>query len=324
MAAMTMGCSVNVPTTPVRFADQAPLEIEGLAACAREQPEDLSLDPTQPVTLLVHGCFASGAQFRNLSDVFEFHGQQTACFNYGDRRSIRVTALRLRSAIDAIRARTPEQPITVIGHSLGGMVSRIALSHGSDPGHRAGGDVRLVTVASPLAGIWAAEHCGFTWLHVLSLGLTVAVCQGITGAKWTEIPPSAPFWSSPPPLHEVVSEHLQIITDEEGSCRRRSEDGGCEEDDVVFGFNDQRNPQMLEDARVSAEVLETGHVAAVGGNGTEPSALIGLLQEQEVMRPTPPERREELEALLMRLYRRAPQPSSSWELARGASPPDSL
>lgn len=290
-----------LPSTPLSFRNADPLVAEGFGACASEQPEEIELDSDQPLVVIVHGCLSSGREFKKLAEVFEFHGQQTVCFNYDHRRTLRGTATRLRQGLDALRERVPHREITLLGHSQGGLVSRIALAELDDEVMSAQHDLRLVTVSSPFSGIYAARHCGWTWLHVLSLGITVAVCQGIAGANWVEIHPDSRYWTEPRQLDRGVREHLQIVTDEAGTCRRRDENGECEEDDLVFSLREQENDQ-LGDERVHTRRIHAGHAAVVGSAGAEPRELIRVLQEHEVLVPTPVEREAELAELVRQLF----------------------
>ena len=67
--------------------------------------------PNRPLTILVHGCNASGGRFGALAEVFELHEQQSLCFRYNDRARITTVAQELRSAIDEVskRMRDPQE-----------------------------------------------------------------------------------------------------------------------------------------------------------------------------------------------------------------------
>ncbi len=302
LVVVLLGCGGGLlPSTPLEFEAGDPLVAEGFGACDEHQPESIALDSNEPLVVIVHGCRSSGSEFKKLSEVFAFHGQQTVCFNYDHRRTLRGTAVRLRRGLDALRTRVPDREITLLGHSQGGLVARIALAELDDEVLSAQHDLRLVTVSSPFSGIHSARHCGLPWLHVLSLGITLAVCQGIAGANWPEIHPRARYWTEPHPLDPGVREHLQIATDEEGTCRARDEDGECVEDDLVFGLSEQENTRM-EGVRVTSRRIRAGHAAVVGSAGAEPHALIALLQAHEVLAPTPAEREEDLAELVHSLF----------------------
>jgi pimeloyl-ACP methyl ester carboxylesterase len=292
-----------LPSVPLRFDDATdPLIAEGFGACADEQPASIALDSEKPLVVIVHGCLSSGQEFKKLSEVFAFHGQQSVCFNYDHRRTLRGTAIRLRRGLDELRQRVPNREITLLGHSQGGLVARIALAELDEVDTRQR-DLRLVTVSSPFSGIHSARHCGLPWLHVLSIGITVAVCQGIAGANWVEIHPRSRYWTDPHPLDPGVHEHLQIVTEEEGVCRRYDDDGTCEEDDLVFSVDEQENAALGEDERVHTTRIRAGHAQVVGSGGVEPQALIEVLQAHEVIAATPPEREAELAALVRQLFR---------------------
>jgi hypothetical protein len=214
----------------------------------------------------------------------------------------------------------PDRKITVLGHSQGGLVSRIALAELEDEVEPKQHDLRLVTVSSPFSGIEAAKHCGQTWLHVVSLGITVAVCQGIAGANWVEIHPKSRYWTEPHDLDAGVYEHLQIVTDEAGTCRIRNEDGSCKKDDLVFTVREQVNSAMDEDRRVRVTQIRAGHAQVVGSGGTDPRALIEALQHHDVLEDTEPERRESLARLLDSLF--AVPPEAPPPILRASRQPD--
>ncbi|MBK8260321.1 MAG: hydrolase [Nannocystis sp.] len=304
-------------TIPLQFGDGVPVEIDGLTPCTLASTEPGELDPGAPIVVLVHGCNDSAGRFTTLAEVFEAHDQQTVCFTYESRDTIDIGARRLARALAALEERAPGQPISVIGHSQGGLVSRRALTTALDGEPELQADYELVTVSSPFAGIHAARHCGLRWLHGLSLGITPAICRGVAGRNWVEIHSRAAPVQDPGALRDEVRDYLQIRTDERGSCRRHRRDGGCAEDDYVFSLEEQRNPKSLTTAARGREV-EAGHVGIVGDAGDMPTQLIELLQSEGIMNPTPPAQREAVARLLRRLYLedRAPLPGS--ELASTA------
>ncbi len=296
-----LGCGGSeIQTVPVGFGGGVPVEIDGLTPCTLRSAEPGELDPEAPVTVLVHGCNDSVGRFTTLADVFAAHGQQAVCFTYESRDKIDIGARRLTRALAEIEARAPDQPITIIGHSQGGLVARRALT-GLDGEPALAADYQLVTVSSPFAGIYAARHCSLTWLHVLSLGLTPAICHGVAGKNWPEIHRGADIVEEPGQLRAPVASYLQVRTDERGTCRERGEDGRCKKDDFVFGLDEQRNPRAAGPGFRQLEV-KAGHVEIVGDYGQVPTQLIGLLQAQGIMNETPPEQREAMAALLARLY----------------------
>ena len=296
------GCSRNLGALIHTGAGQPDERIVGLFPCGAEGPDVAELDPTRPVTVLVHGCNSSGERFKTLAQVFEANGQQTICFNYNDRDYINTSATQLASALSALQRRLEPGELTVLGHSQGGLIARRALQ--ADLPRplitREGFSYRLVTISAPFSGIASSADCGRTWLHVLSLSATVVVCLAATGNKWTEIPPGSQFMTNQTPF--VGTRHLQIVTDERATCRERRADGTCKVDDFVFGLEEQYSSIVTTDSRVITVELREGHAAVVGENGVAPLLLIDALQKQKVLAATPPERRSSFAGLLARLY----------------------
>ncbi len=307
-----VGCGPSVTTTPLDFGAGETEQVTGLAACSPEQPAARSIDPDQPLVVLVHGCNSSGGRFRSLAQVFELHGQQTVCFNYDYRDSLRESGDQLQTALRGIHRYMHDDRVTVIGHSQGGLVARAALSGQAASGQTAGVDAvgggdpergyRLVTVSSPFAGIRMASDCGSLAMHVATLGITAAICQIVTGSNWNEIHSGSDMVRHPAPLWPAVSDHLVVMTDERGTCRRYGPDGECDESDFVFTLEEQENPRVLDDRRVESEQIEAGHVEIVGEAGSQPQKLIGALQQHGILARTPPEKRQELAQLLRRLF----------------------
>ncbi|HAF45528.1 MAG TPA: hydrolase [Gallionellaceae bacterium] len=302
-------CGPRAPRDPAYFEfDQGSLPkptvaltIPGLGPCTDSPDRTLRLDPSQPVNVLVHGCFGSSGEFRGLAQVFAFHGQQTACFTYDDRDGLTHSATDLRSALNLLSEQTHIQQITLIGHSQGALISRKSLTALplTQPSQQT--ELRLVTISGPFDGIASAKTCGRSWLQALSLGLLPASCYIVTGAKWSDITYSSRFIREPGALLPEVSSYLKIDTDERGSCRRE-EDGRCVEDDDVFSLAEQHNPLVENDARTKRVEVLAGHVEIVGDKRVAPTKLIATLQQQGILRPTAPERLSTLSLLLTRIY----------------------
>lgn len=299
----TVACGQASTTVPLDFGTGATPQFAGLAACSPGQPDRQPIDPDEPLVVLVHGCYSSGGRFRSLAQVFEFHGQQALCFNYDDRDSLRDSGEQLRDALRGIGRHMRSEEVTVLGHSQGGLISRVALSGPREPEDSTEADrYRLVTVSSPFAGIQAASDCGSLLLHVATLGITVAACQIVTGSDWNEIHPGAPMVLDPAPLRPRVARHLVVMTDERESCREMGPNGACERDDFVFGVDEQDNPRVFADPRVESDLVRAGHVEIVGEAGDRPQKLVEALQRHGILAATPPDKREEFAALVRRLF----------------------
>ena len=305
------GCATPVPSDPdLASIDNSNLptpnlsvKIPGLSPCTTTSDSSIHLNSSEPVNIIVHGCFGSAALYRALAQVFAFHGQQAVCFNYNDRDSLTRSSVELIEALNLLSARMNNQKITVLGHSQGGLIARKALvSEREDKLDAEDVSLRLVTVSAPYAGIAAADHCASPTAQLLSLGLVIPACRIISGGKWYEITHASDFIQKPGELLEQVSTHLKIVTDEKGTCRRYNEGGACVEDDFVFSTKEQYFERVDNSSRVENVEVSAGHAEIVGDYRVPPNKLIKLLQLKGIMHNTPVAKKEGLAALLSRLY----------------------
>jgi pimeloyl-ACP methyl ester carboxylesterase len=285
----------SVPTTNIT------LNIPGLTPCTDNQDHRLHLKLSQPVDVLVHGCFGSSGQFRGLAQVLAFHGQQTVCFTYDDRARLTHSATQLRRAINLLVAQSRAPQITVIGHSQGALIAHKSLTALSLEPASHGADLRLVTISGPFSGIAAAQTCGRTWLYPLTLGLLPLSCYAGTGAKWADITYSSRFIREPGALIPQVSKYLKIDTNERGTCRREA-GGRCVEKDEIFSLTEQRNSTVETDSRERRVEVRAGHVEIVGDKRAAPTKLIAILQQEGTIPPTEPESLSAFNQLLARIY----------------------
>jgi hypothetical protein len=315
-------CATPVPTDPeFAYIDDKNLpkpdfsaNIAGLSPCTNSADTTIHLNANEPVTVIVHGCFGSAALFRSLAQVFAFHGQQTVCFNYNDRDSLTQSSTELITALDSLSAKMRNQNMTVIGHSQGGLISRRAfIKERADRLQINDKNVTLVTISSPYSGIAAADHCGSTTLRWLTLGLIIPVCKIVSGDKWYEITNPSPFIQQPGNLLDQVSQHLKIVTDERGTCRKFDEKGVCLEDDFVFSVNEQYFEKVDNIKIVDNIEVNAGHAEIVGDYEVVPEKLIAILQNRSIMNNTPPERKAKLSLLLERIYHSRNSKQSSLE-----------
>ena len=160
----------------------------------------------------------------------------------------------------------------------------------------------LTATSSPFNGIRSSKHCGIIPFHIFTFGLSAAVCQIIAGSKWHDIFPRAPFMRHPGELVDDVESHLEIVTDETGTCRETNRTGKCVSDDFVFSLAEQLNPRVDRDARVRRVQIRAGHGEVVGSNASPPTQLVGVFREHEVLTPSSTMTAERLTTLLAHLY----------------------
>ena len=281
------------------------LTIPGLGPCTDNPDRTLHLNSQQPVTVLVHGCFASTGRFRALAEVMAFHGQQTACFTYNDRDSMMLSSAQLAASLDTLAGQLRNKQITVVGHSQGALIARKALvAERPDAVQNKQLQLKLVTISGPFAGIAAAEQCGSPTpeMRLLTLGLIVPLCKIVSGDKWHEITSASDFIRQPGELLPQVQSYLKIDTDEQGACLQLNEAGGCAKQDKVFSLAEQFYKPVDESAKVKNVVVKAGHVEIVGDQRVAPLKLIALLQQNGILNQTEAKRGAAFNQLLDRLY----------------------
>jgi hypothetical protein len=284
---------------------QRVMSVPGLRPCNDGGEGRLHIDPRQAVNVLVHGCNGSAGRFHALAEVLAFHGQQSACFTYDDRESLMVSSGKLANALATLAQHLETPRVTVIGHSMGGLIARKALvGERADPIRDEAIDLQLVTVSAPFSGIAAARACAVPALRLASFGLNDLVCWIVSGDSWYEITHASDFIRQPGTLAPQVRRHLKVVTDERGTCRRRDETGRCLEGDYIFSLDEQRYPPVANAPRTTDIVVPAGHVEIVGEAGVTPHKLIAVFQREGIVHATPAGRQSAFQELLAQLYGR--------------------
>jgi pimeloyl-ACP methyl ester carboxylesterase len=279
------------------------VQIPQLGPCTDSLDQAFALDSSKPVTVLVHGCNGSAGQFRSLAQLYAFHGQQAICFTYDDRASLVRSAEQLTAAVGALAAKMRKPDITVIGHSMGGLVARKAMEgEQRAQWERDGINVDLVTVSAPIAGIAAANPCGYRALHWASLGVVPLSCWAVTGDNWYEITASSDFIRQPGPLIASVRRYVKVVTDERDACRRGDAAGACVQSDHIFSLAEQYQPIIDGYPRLTNVQVAAGHVEIVGYKGVAPRQLVSILQQHGLLTATAAGREAALERLMAQLY----------------------
>ncbi len=311
LGSLLTGCAFLQPPiidpTPLE-AGQLPvpdmtLQLPQLGPCTDALDQAVSLDSSKPVTVLVHGCNGSAGRFRSLAQLYAFHGQQAVCFSYDDRASLVDSAEQLVAAVGGLAGKMRNRQITVIGHSMGGLVARKAMEgERRSEWERDGLNVNLVTVSAPFSGIAAASPCGHDILHWASLGLVPLSCMAVTGDNWYEITSASDFIRHPGPLIASVQRYIKVVTDERDTCRYRDTAGICVESDFIFSLAELYQPIIDGYPHIVNVEVAAGHVEIVGYKGVAPRQLISILQQQGLLAPTAADRLSALKQLMAELY----------------------
>lgn len=279
--------------------------IEDIDCCDDFKKQATALEPEKEIFILVHGCKASSGNFNILKQVFESRGQQAVCFSYDYRDLIERCSDRLVTAISILDEFFDPPRITIIAHSQGSLVARRAIIEDRVSGltvNSIKSDIRLVSISGPYNGIAASAHCGIPALHVVTVGITALICEGIAGSNWVEINPSSDFIKNPGQLSDKVLQHLKINTDERGTCRTLDEEGNCIKSDYVFSLDEQYIDAVDKDKRVLNVDLKAGHAQVVGTPGQPPYDLIQILEQYDVLDERSSLTLNEEKALFTKLY----------------------
>ena len=302
-------CSTSYVLQPQPIeADNLPepnreVEILNLGSCTDSEDRTLKFNANYPITILVHGCNGSAGRFRSLAQLYAFHGQQAVCYSYDDRDSLKESATKLVVAVQKLASLTSNKNISIIGHSMGGLVARKSMEKNNLKNWKNEDvKIKLTTVSAPFAGIKAANSCGSSAINWLSLGIVPAICWGITGDNWFEITSGSNFIKQPEALSPLVKSYLKVVTNEQNTCRKINNNGVCIESDSVFELSEQYNPVIDSYSQVTNIQVDAGHVEIVGYKDVAPRKLLDILQQENMLSATSPERQLALELLLAKLY----------------------
>ena len=204
-----IGCSPSVlNTSDTRLLDRSLLPrpditvtIPNISTCTDSDEKSVNIDSKSPLAVLVHGCNGSAGRFRALAQLYAFNGQQSVCFSYNDRDSIEKNAEKLTYSIGELSEVMDNDKISILGHSMGGLISRKALELGYKKDKpKINKNLELITISALFAGIDAANHCGIRPLHWISLGIVPGFCWIVTGDNWYEITSYSDLIKAPSPL----------------------------------------------------------------------------------------------------------------------------
>ena len=122
----------NSENDAVRRRNRKRLErLFGVAAL--EWPADKGLhlpagfDPKRPAVLLIHGLEADRDDLEDLADACRRYGQQPLIFDYPNDGPLAWSGDRLSDELRAFSEKYPKVRLTVIAHSMGGLVARYCL-----------------------------------------------------------------------------------------------------------------------------------------------------------------------------------------------------
>jgi pimeloyl-ACP methyl ester carboxylesterase len=193
----------------VHHSDLATLDDERFGAQATKQgfwqPVDFAMkygvgvsflepyDPSRTPVLFVHGAKGSPADFKAIIAGLDRSRYQAWVFSYPSGLRLELVATTLTRIVDGLQHELHFEQLSVVGHSMGGLVARSFVERVAD---RPDGYVRLlVTISSPFGGSTAAKS------GVDSSPVVLPV--------WRDVSPGSPFLLAlQKPLPACVRHHL--------------------------------------------------------------------------------------------------------------------
>lgn len=231
------------------------------------EPEPAAVQTPGPGTVvLVHGYGPSWDEYLPLEEELRSRGYEVIRFTYDYKQSLETSADELVRKVLALRAGRRPGALSVVAHSMGGLVARRAMIAGR-PLTLAGLDlpIELITVASPFGGFKSANAVFFMPFNGLGVTESFRYLGSARG-----------FIRRPGALGANIS-HFKIQTDERGRTRLLD---GKEVDDEIVRPGNQANKAVDSDPGLrSLRTLAAGHVQVLTDNGRVSVQLSGILDE---------------------------------------------
>lgn len=106
-------------------------------------------DAKQPLVLVLHGFNSSPQRFAPLAQALQQEGFVCGTYSYPDDQPILDSAALLARDLTEIKSSQPDRQVTLVTHSMGGLVARAMLE---DPDFDPGNVTKLIMVAPPNQG----------------------------------------------------------------------------------------------------------------------------------------------------------------------------
>ena len=122
--------------------------------------KDRELENAKHIVLLVHGFNSSTSRMNNLAKAIEKDlrkkdsGVEVACFDYASHDGVSLAAKSLEASLQTIIDKNPDCSISLVTHSLGGVVSRVMIER---DGFAMSQLKRLIMIAPPNHGTQLAS-----------------------------------------------------------------------------------------------------------------------------------------------------------------------
>jgi pimeloyl-ACP methyl ester carboxylesterase len=221
-------------------------------------PTGIQPNPDGPLLIMVHGVNPETGFFNPLAEALAAQlGYRILYFEYDGGKRLDESADLLVDDVDALRRSDPKGDLTVIAHSMGGLVARRAMTEGRAKtladGRRT---IRLLTIATPFGGYKSANPTRLKIVRILFRAF------GVTEAQ-QDIASKSDFIQKPGKLGKGVT-HAKIETYEEKETR--IDPRGKRVKDTVVHCKQQVLPSVDDEVN-DFETIFNGHMAVLNDGG---------------------------------------------------------
>ena len=225
-------------------------------------PFSAALPTGQGTVILVHGFNPTSSELDPLENELEHRGYKVVRFTYDYKQALEISADEFTQFVLRLSAETTGGNLTVIAHSMGGLVSRRAMTAGRRQSLAGTATpVKLITIASPFGG-FASANATLLW-PFNTFGIN---------ESFRSLGTMRDFIRTPGALGQNIS-HIKIETDERE--KTRTQNGMTVSDALVLPEN-QKNNAVDSDPGLKAKItLNAGHMGVLSTG----SAVSGQLLE---------------------------------------------
>lgn len=214
--------------------------------------------------ILVHGIHPVMDDLKPLERFFSDRGYRVITFRYDSEQRLNDSAQKLAARICELETDSPDmKSLLVVAHSMGGLVSRRALTEGFYQCEAAPAATVLLTAASPFGGFKSANNTAMMPVNIF--GIKPYMRDMGTKSEFITSPGSLP----------VSVRHYMVFTDERGATLVR---GGKTVSDDKVPQASQRNAAVQSDGQMKGSVeIKAGHVGVINTDGNISAPLADIL-----------------------------------------------
>jgi hypothetical protein len=219
----------------------------------------------QKIAILVPGYNSNDDDFDPLLKHLKANKITPYFFNYDDRVTLEFSTDRLVHALKKQHDSNHKEAITVIAHSMGGLIARKALTEERANSKENTTKINLVTISTPFAGVKEANGTMFLWLDLFGIHPSHRDLAALSN-----------FVKFPGKLRQNVR-HWKIETAEDVFVLTNPT---VSQKEFVFRLRHQKHPEVDNDKSMMEHIeLRSGHVQVLTDNGNLPDGTAQFISK---------------------------------------------